>query len=141
MSNFKKNEFVKWTATDEEGQFSHKGKVTRLTKTEVDITTQNDGVITVGLTDGSFTKIKKIKNFSAPSKNIGRTAMQNAVVKAKRKTGGPSKKDRAIELYRNMTSALGVTPARQYAIGRFVDELGMTVAGASTYVAMAKKAQ
>jgi len=144
MSEFKKKDFVKWTASDDEGKFSHRGQITKITKSEMEITTQNDGVITIGLGDGSFTKIKKIKNFSVhstPSKNIGRTGMQRAIVKSKRSTGGPSKKVRAIEMYRDMTSALGVPPARQYAIGRFAEELGMSIAGASTYFAMAKKAQ
>lgn len=53
--------------------------------------------------------------------------------KKARVTGGPSKKDRAIELY-------DASKSRQENIELFVKELNMTPAGASTYVAMAKKA-
>ena len=51
-----------------------------------------------------------------------------------------AKKQQAIDLYNKMVEENnGEFPSRQDAIKRFVDEVGMTKAGASTYVANCKK--
>lgn len=51
-----------------------------------------------------------------------------------------AKKEQAIALYKKMVNENnGNHPSRQNAIKRFVDEVGMTPAGASTYVANCKK--
>jgi len=56
----------------------------------------------------------------------------------KKKKG--AKKEMAIELYKKMVDENnGKFPSRKDAIQRFVDEIGMTPAGASTYVANCKK--
>jgi len=56
----------------------------------------------------------------------------------KKKKG--AKKEMAIKLYKKLVEENnGKFPARQDAIKRFVDEIGMTPAGASTYVANCKK--
>jgi len=122
---------------DDEGLFSYRGKITKLSPTKIEITTMTDGVITLDVDDGTFHKIAKPKNWEA-TKGVKRPAKKKTVTRAKRT--GVSKKDTAIQMYADVMADIGQAPTRQEMISKFVKELGMTTAGASTYVAMAKKA-
>jgi len=137
MSKLKKNMFVRWTSMDDEGLFSYRGKITKLSPTKIEITTMTDGVITLDVDDGTFHKIAKPKNWEAP-KGVKRPAKKKTVTRAKRT--GVSKKDTAIQMYADVMADIGQAPTRQEMISKFVKELGMSIAGASTYAAMAKKA-
>lgn len=133
--------FVKWSHTDEEGKFHHTGEVTKLTDEEVTIVISPSGSsITIDLTEdhGSFKVINKPADwgFVKPEKDI--TPMPAKVKAKKTNSGQASKKDLALELYKQMMDN-SIHPSRKDVIDRFVAELGMTPAGASTYAAMCKK--
>ena len=141
-----KGNFIKWSDTDEEGSFSYVGQVLKVANKVVTFMLPNGGEISVPTNDGTFTKAKKPAKWNVkaePTKRtatIGRTSVQKAVTRAKRVTGGPSKKDQAIDLYKQFYSQSdGIHMARKDAIQMFVEQLDMTPAGASTYVAMVRK--
>ena len=140
MSNIKKNGFAKWSSVDEEGIFTYRGKVTKLSPTRIELTTM-DGVLNLDVDDGTFTAIKKPANWKKPSTlNFVACRMQSPAKNVKRNSHTLSKKDLAIKMYADVSAEIGQTPTRGEMISKFVKELGMTTAGASTYVAMAKKA-
>lgn len=119
-------DFIEWTSQDEEGKFTHVGKVLSVDDNEVELLTKV-GTMTVPLDDGSFKKTKPIK-LADITEVMAKVKKEIAVAK----TG--TKLERAVVLYRNMKDA-----TRQKLIKAFVEELDMTPAGASTYAAKVRK--
>jgi len=121
-----KGDFIKWTSTDEEGAFSHVGRVLEVTDTNVTFETKMC-VMTVPLTDGTFESAKAFK--------IDTPVAQPTAPKQKAKaTKTGTKLERAVVIYRQMKDA-----TRKELIEAFVKQLDMTPAGASTYAAQVRK--
>ena len=131
-------DFVKWTSTDESGTFSHRGQVIDLTDTIVVLNT-TEGRMGVRLEDGKFTKTRKfdLPDVQPVVKPKARKTKSKKTGAAKRPSGQPregSKLAQAIEIAKSLE-----TVDRKTLIAAFVDQLGMTPAGASTYASNVKK--
>ena len=119
-------DFIKWTGQDEDGKFSHTGKIVSLNEVWVEFQTPV-GRMCVKRTDGKFETAKPI-SLEVESKakpTIGAT---------KRDVKEGSKLERAVAIYKAMAE-----PTRGKLIEAFVAQLGMTPAGASTYAAQVRK--
>jgi len=115
--------FTKWTGADEEGTFSHIGKIVSQNETWIDIQTPV-GLMHVRRQDGTFEEHAPItlkESVQAPK----------TVTKHHK---GNTKIGRALVIYQGMKNA-----SRQQLMAAFVEQLGMSPAGASTYAAQVKK--
>jgi hypothetical protein len=116
-------DFIKWTGQDEDGKFSHTGKIISLNEVWVEFQTPV-GVMCVKRTE-KLTAAEPIE-----LKSVAKPKVEPA--KAEPKAG--TKLERAIAIYKAMTE-----PTRSQLINAFVTQLGMTPAGASTYAAQVRK--
>lgn len=137
-----KNDFIKWTSVDNEGEFEHSGRVESVSANMIYLETDH-GLMGIPKTDGNFESIEpfEIKRNDPMSKKnaTAKTANKSekkaaAPKKVVAKKEGVSKADQALEIVRQNPKA-----ARKELIQMFVDQLGMSIAGASTYVYNAKK--
>ena len=119
-------DYIKWSSEDEEGKFSHVGKIISLTDMWVEFVT-NDGILSVKRTDGTFEPHAAIKL-------AVKVEMRRQVGKAAKTAKAGTKLAQAIEIFKGLT-----TPTRGELIAAFVSQLGMTSAGASTYAAAVRK--
>lgn len=120
-------EFIKWTGKDEDGTFSHIGQILSVNDVWVEFQTR-EGKMCVKRTE-------KLE-LHAPI-DLGKSAEQKAkptLDQPKRDVKAGSKLDRCIEVYKTMRGA-----TRKELIAAFVEQVGMTEAGASTYAAQVKK--
>ena len=134
MTKFRKNTFIKWSDKDEQGTFSHVGQVVKHEDGMVIFTDKHGGECGVPEDEGKFKQVRKPKSWKAPAKNIGRTAVNKAVKKAKRVAGAPTKYEQVVAVFKSAQPR-----SRKEAIALVVEEVQMTPAGASTYVAKANK--
>lgn len=142
MSVLTKGQAIKWTATDEQGQFSYTGVVTDVDKERVVFVTSM-GTMSVPVGDGSLTPTKmskKVKELTLPDVKVKKAEKSSAEPKktrAKRsRNGGPTKFEQALVIYNDLA---GKGHGKDVTIQRFMDVLGMTVAGATTYFYNCKK--
>jgi hypothetical protein len=116
-------EYIKWTGQDEDGKFSHTGKIVSISEVWVEFQTP-DGLMCVKRTE----KLEPAQPVELKSE------AKPKVEAAKREPGNGTKLERAVAIYKAMTE-----PTRQKLIEAFVAQLGMTPAGASTYAAQVRK--
>lgn len=88
------------------------------------------GLMEMPCTDGKFVKT----NETVPVRKVDDAVVKTAATTTKKKLEAGSKIAQAVELYKNNREA-----SRQELINLFVDKLGMTPAGASTYASQVKK--
>jgi len=132
------DDFVRWTGSDEEGEFSHVGQVYYIKNEMVALRTQH-GVIHVPAEDGAFKVVDKPKdwNLSVVKTKRPTTASPNLPKTRKgqkRKKNGPTKIDLIVELLRKDPPS-----SRKDAIEKIVAAGISTPAGASTFYNTAKK--
>ena len=134
--------FVKWTGKDEQGSFSYEGKVVSVGKL-IQFEDERGGVYAIPKDDGKWKRIKSIKDWEEKKQQwidkqqdvIARMEQKAAKVEQKDKrvvvprTGKVTKKQRGKEIYQQMAGR-----ANQAIIEKLMEELGMTLAGARTYV-------
>jgi hypothetical protein len=121
------NSTVKWTATDEQGEFSHVGKCIAVVGEMVTMSTLC-GEMTVPANE-----VKKTRE--ARTNHTAQDQQAEAVDVYVPTTVRPgSKAAQAVELIRTILSA-----GRQESIALLMAELGMSQAGASTYNSNARK--
>jgi len=140
---FTKGMFVEWKSEDENGTFTHQGEVVDYSTIAVIIQTSPAGsTITIPQNDGTLREVPKPKEWSLalPKKDAEEpTSIKKPTTKRVRvSTGGPSKKEQAVEIYKSMMEN-GNHPSRKDVIARFQSDLDMTPAGASTYQNICKK--
>lgn len=116
-------DFIKWTGQDEDGKFSHTGKIVSLNDVWVEFQTP------VGLMC-----VKRTEKLEPAQPVALKSEAKPKVEAAKREPGTGTKLERAVAIYKAMTE-----PTRQKLIEAFVAQLGMTPAGASTYAAQVRK--
>lgn len=117
-------DFIKWTGQDEDGKFSHTGKIISLNEVWVEFQTPA-GTMTVKRTE----KLEPAEAIELKSQ-----AAKPKVDAPKREVKGGSKLEQAVAIYKAMTE-----PSRSKLIQAFVTQLGMTPAGASTYANTVRK--
>lgn len=144
---FQKGEFVKWTGTDEQGKFSHVGEVASFIDERLTLIVSPAGsTMTIDLLDMStkdeFKVVNKPKGWKLvkpEAEKVEPVSIKKPTTKVvKKSTDGKSKKEFALDIYKGMMEN-GNHPVRKEVIARFVSELNMTPAGASTYAATCKK--
>lgn len=136
--------FVKWTSEDTEGKFSHIGELLSIDDETVKMRVAF-GVIEFPRKDGEVKVTKKIEltpvaSFTAEEiaqfapaggeKPKADVVEKTKVVRAKRSTGdGPSRQDQVVAIVKANPKS-----TRKELIQMVVDQIGMTPAGASTYI-------
>ena len=143
MANeLKKGTFIKWTAKDQQGSFSHVGQIFSIKDGHVVMSTSNGGAMGFDLTDGTVEVTRKPKTWGvakACDVEVEVPKTVTSTTRAPHESNGVSKKDRAFQSYRDLKCLLaqdGMEPTRKVVIDMFVRDLGMTPAGASTYASM-----
>jgi len=131
MPTFKKNSFIKWSSQDEEGTFSHTGQVVKHADGMIIFTDKKGGEMGVPEDEGKFTSARKPKTWKKP---VADKVTKPVAKKAKRVAGAPTKYEQVVELFNAEKPR-----SRKEAIALAVEEVEMTPAGASTYVAKANK--
>ena len=132
MNNISNGSLVKWSSTDENGYFSHYGEVVE--KNDNFITMKGDfGVFKIPTTDGEFEVVDSIPKSTKSQQQLGVKKVKTVLVKTSKKKDN-TKSEKALELYKQNSSM-----TRKELICLFVQELGMSMAGASTYVYNCKK--
>lgn len=132
------SEFIKWTGTDEEGTFSHVGKLIKKGDGYIKMQLLTGGMVELDDNDGSFVTIDKpaewdvkVKTEAAAEEQITKVQTKKPVRQQKR---SGTKKELAIAIYREANGDKATV------LRRFIDELSMTSAGAMTYFYNCKKA-
>lgn len=141
MTNFAKNDFIQWTFTDEEGEYSYIGQIISCKDDRVEFAT-NGGVWNVPINDGTFHIVKRPKHWSVKLPIVVNKKEHNTKhvmnVQRTKTSDGSSKKDKAIDIYETLMDN-GNHPQRANVINEFMSKLSMTKAGASTYQNACKK--
>jgi hypothetical protein len=119
-------DFIKWTSEDEDGKFSHVGQIISQNDVWIEFQTVH-GVMFVQRNDGKFEPHAPIKLAVTDKPKAG-------LDQPKRDVKSGSKLERCLTIYKRMKEA-----SRKDLIAAFVDEVGMTQAGASTYAAQVRK--
>ena len=135
---FEKNSFIKWSSSDDEGSFSIIGEVIEVTDEFIKFI-DNEGIVYgIPKDDGQFTINKKPKNWKNNIVNIETIIPKTIPTKTKRtrSSNGVTQLDRVVELLRNNSTLI---TNRKKAMDEIVKQLGMSLAGASTYFSNAKK--
>ena len=135
MTKFNKNVFIKWTSTDEDGKFSYVGQV--ISHVDGMIVFHNStGTMGVPEDEGTFAATRKPKKW-----NTKAPVAVKSVKPVKKKAHRSTKSDGSFTKYHQVVAQMNENrPAsRKDAIALVVREVGMTPAGASTYVAKANK--
>lgn len=136
VPNFSIHEYIKWTSKDEEGEYTHTGQIVGLDETKVTFRTKA-GVMSIAYDEGDFEKMKAFKlDDPTPAPRLLVTSARTPVIiqNRRRDPNVATKLDRAQELYQTLTDK-----TRKSVIKTFIEQLGMTPAGASTYQAICKK--
>lgn len=137
--SIKAGSFAKFTDTDEYGKFSYVGRVLAIGKNAVisggiDLEVQGEGIMHLPAADlEKVTIARKPRGF----KSSGAVTVSKPKAKAKRAPrtkGGPTKRDLVDALVFDNPSL-----TRKEHIALVVEQIGMTPAGASTYVSGARK--
>lgn len=129
MTKFKKGTFIKWTSKDDEGTFSHVGQVISHKAGMIVFQDKMGGEMGVPEDEGTFTKARKPKTWTA--KRPAPAAKAAPAPKRKRRSSGKAtKKEQAMTLYRDLVEK---GHGKDVFIQRLQDVLGMTPAGATTY--------
>ena len=129
--DFKKKQFIKWTSSDESGDFSHIGQVVSFDAETVTFATSS-GEMTVPINDGTFVEVSKPHTFDVKVEETSTKKKQKAV-KRTRSTNGITKLDQVITLLRNDPPT-----DRKDAINKIVAAGISTANGASTYYSSVK---
>jgi len=139
---FTKGQFVEWKGEDENGEFTHNGKVVDYSAVHAIIEiSPNGSTVKIPHDDGTLKEIPEPKEWriALPKKEKEVTTSTSTKRKPHTKsTDGTSKKEKAVAIYQSMIVD-GQHPARKDVITRFMAELDMTQAGASTYQNTCKK--
>ena len=141
--NFERDDFVHWTGTDQDGNFSHVGQVMSCSDENLEFATPH-GVITVTIDDGNFRHISRPQGWSTELPKATKKPVKTSHTKPDTKTTttisvkSGSKKEKALDIYKQMMDN-NTHPIRSEVIQVFMNDLDMTKAGASTYHSMAKK--
>lgn len=135
MDNLKVGMFVKYTDHDEEGTFSHIGEIVEIGK-KISFDT-GSAILSVPLEESNkFSLIRRPKNWksrgTAISPKLEKTQTTSQVVVRTKKGGTKREQVEALVLANPEMS-------RKEHIDLVVKEVGMTPAGASTYVSEARK--
>lgn len=132
MTDFNKGKWIKWTATDENGTFSHVGEVYKSTKSHVTFVVADDigGHMTVEKTDGVFENVRKSK--SAVTK-IGEDVRKREAEEGSRHFTG-----KKLEVFELVVANPGLD--RKEYIALIVEAGISTPAGASTFYNAVRKA-
>lgn len=135
MAEFKKGQFIRWTCTDDEGEFSHIGQVISHSKGMVTCTDTNGGEFGVHESDGTFEICKKPRNWAVAKPTMKKESKTvTTTAKSTRSEGGTTKLDLVVNLLRK-----DPPKNRKEAIDKIVAAGISTPAGASTYYNNAKK--
>jgi len=133
---FTKGKFVEWTSKDEDGSFTHQGKVIDYSAVHAIIEiTPNGSTIKVPHDDGTLREIPEPKEWkiALPKKEeVNTTSVAKPTIKRERSSTGESKADKALDIYKSMMNGTE-HPKRGDVIKAFMEQLNMTQAGASTY--------
>ena len=144
MSNYTKGTWIRYSDVGEDGRryrirgevlsFEEKTGMIHLNAESpygnVSVSIEEEDKITIITKPKSFRKFK----YASAKRDCKGTSVHSLEQKVRKaRADGPSKKQRAIEMYDS-------TMSRQEVINSYIDELDMTPAGAATYYAMAKKA-
>ena len=129
----KQGQSIKWVSKDDQGRFEHVGIILNTSPTHITINTQF-GEIIIPSDDGTITPYDGIVNLKPQP-----ITQSTTTTKSTKKQRSGTKKEKALSLYKNMTSGDGTHPTRKLFIQTLISSLNMTPAGASTYAAMCKK--
>ena len=132
----KPNDFIKWTAHDEQGQFSYIGQVVAIDDSTVQMVTSERLNITVAIDDGCFTTTSKPQNWD--DHTIIPQPTPPTVTSHKRttcKSSGGGKLQQVVDLLKSNPT---LVQNRKQAIQAIVDAGISTQAGASTWFSNAK---
>lgn len=137
----KASDFVKWTSSEKGEEFSHVGRLESINDKWVKLQTSR-GLFEFRRTDGTLeaheeVDLTPVASFEPNEIQAAPSApkeKKEKVVRQRPEKGEPSKQDRAVEIVRKHLGS-----SRKELIDLIIKELGMTPAGASTYVHNAKK--
>lgn len=136
----KAGDFAKWTAEENGEEFSHIGRIEKINDKRVALQTKK-GLMEFSTKDGTLVPHKAVDltpdevpevEASAP---VEKTETKVRAPRKKSTGEGPSKQEQVIEIVKSNPEA-----SRKELIDLVVKQLGMTPAGASTYVYNAKQA-
>lgn len=141
QQTFELDQFVRWTNSDVNGEFSHVGQVHQMTDEMITLKTEH-GLIHLPKNDGKFIPTNKPIGWELPETKtkdkakVQRTTTKKASSKApkEKKERGPSKVDIIVEMFKDNMPA-----SRKEAIAKIVEAGITTPAGASTFWNTAKK--
>ena len=142
MSQYTKGAWIRYSDVGEDGRrYRIRGEVVSVDAQYVHLNAEAPyGNVSVSVDEADkITVIKQPKSFRkfrfpSAKRDCKGTSVHSIEQKVRKaRAVGPSKKQRAIEMYDS-------TMSRQEVINSYIDELDMTPAGAATYYAMAKKA-
>jgi len=125
--------FIKWTGTDEEGTFSHVGKLIKKGDGYIKMQLLTGGMVELDNDDGSFVEIEKPVEWDIKVKQEAADELRAQIKVQKEKVQRPvqqkagTKKEQAAAIYREANGD------KTTVLRRFIDELSMTSAGAMTY--------
>lgn len=136
---FTKNQFIRWTSKDDEGTFSHVGQVISHKNGMIIFADAMGGEMGVPEDEGKFEVVRKPRTWADKALGTGvdgkprdpkRVAKNIRKARKARKSGEPTKKELALQLYRDLA---GKGHGKAVTVQRFQDVLGMSLAGATTY--------
>lgn len=126
------SEFIQWISADEFGAFSHIGQQLSRKDGMITMLLNGGGTVTFAEDDGVVESAKKPANWGEVV--VAAEPEKKAVTRTR--NGGPSKKEQALQIYRDLA---GKGHGKDMTIQRFMDVLGMSKAGATTYFYTCKK--
>jgi len=125
------NKFIKWTSSDDEGEFSHVGL--ELTSGDTITMMLSDGTeLSFPSDDGTVVPAQRPVNFG----KVAPSAPRVTVVRAAKAAKPGSKREKALIIVRDL---FGKGHGKEMTVQRLIDVLGMSPAGAQTYFYNAKK--
>jgi hypothetical protein len=136
MVMFEKNKFIKWTGKDDQGKFSYTGQIKSVTDDVVVFEDSRGSEYGIPKDEGQWAPISKPKGWKKVPAPVAKPAPKAPKATRKSSSGGPTKKEQALILVRDI---YGKGHGKDMAIQRIQDVLGMSKAGATTYFYNAKK--
>lgn len=131
-----KGKFVRYSDKDEQGSFSYVGKVVSLKKEMVSMSIPDVGVLTVPYEAEKFSVAKKPRKWDEPKAVVKpKVEVKTKTVKTATKVQkGSAKLDAVVEIVKQSD---GLT--NKQLVAQVMEEVGMTIAGARTYIYNARK--
>jgi hypothetical protein len=134
--------FVNWTSTDENGEFSHTGRIVATNAGRI-TAIGSIGVFSFDKGDGTVEQVSAPADFDETLAALEAQRIAATKRRANRKPrerSGPTKQDQVTELVREIIAKNdGEMPARKDAIASIVENGITSAAGASTMFAAAKR--